>query len=201
MRQLPANSPRRRAKQGRSAETVEVILSAAAQVLLREGYARATTNRIAERAGVSVGSIYQYFQHKDDVFDALIQRQVRELLTRLLAEPPDPTQPLEDTLRHLISVAMRAQTYGPELVRHLEYVPNALLRRRLAEPKRHLTDFIKALLAVHRARLRVSDLDLAAFVILSAVEGIGRDATAAVFDERLAAEVTDLLARYLIASA
>ncbi len=198
MPRQPAKSPRRRAKQRRATETVDAILSAAAQVLLREGYARATTNRIAERAGVSVGSVYQYFQHKDDVFDALIQRQVINLLTRLVADPPDPERPLEDMLRHLISVAMRAQTYGPELARQLEYVPNALLQRRLAEPKQQLMKFLKALLATHRDRLRVSDLDLAAFVTLSAVDGIGRNATARDFNEQLVDEVTALLVRYLL---
>ncbi len=55
------NPPRRKAKQERARETIEIVIEAAARVLLREGYARASTNRIAETAGVSVGTIYQYF--------------------------------------------------------------------------------------------------------------------------------------------
>ena len=91
MSRMAEKNPRRRAKQKRSLETVEVVLEAAAQVLLREGYARATTNRIAERAGVSVGTIYQYFGGKDEVFDALIQRYFADVLAKIRASPPDPS--------------------------------------------------------------------------------------------------------------
>ena len=94
MSRMAEKRPRRRAKQKRSLETVEVVLEAAAQVLLREGYARATTNRIAERAGVSVGTIYQYFGGKDEVFDALIQRYFADVLAKIRASPPDPSRPL-----------------------------------------------------------------------------------------------------------
>ena len=98
----------------------------------------------------------------------------------------------EDNLHDLITGAIRAQKYGPELVRRLESVPNALLRKRLAEPTRHLTAFIKELLAAHHARLRVTDLDLAAFLILSAADGVGRNASSAIFNERLADELSTL---------
>lgn len=64
-------SPRKHPTQGRSRETVRAILEGAAQVLEREGYAAATTDRIAERAGVSVGSLYQYFPNKDAILLAL----------------------------------------------------------------------------------------------------------------------------------
>lgn len=59
-----AKRPRRQAKQARSQQTVHDILEAAAQILEREGYTRATTNRIAEAAGVSVGTLCEYFADK-----------------------------------------------------------------------------------------------------------------------------------------
>jgi AcrR family transcriptional regulator len=64
MPKKPAKSKRRRAKQLRARETIAVIREAAAQVLLRHGYEGATTNRIADVAGVSVGTIYRYCQVK-----------------------------------------------------------------------------------------------------------------------------------------
>lgn len=70
--------------QARSHETVEVILEAAAQVFACEGYL-ATTNRIAERAGVSVGSIYQYFRDKDGLLVALAEAHLAEAQEELLA--------------------------------------------------------------------------------------------------------------------
>lgn len=65
--------PRKTPVQTRSAATVEVILQAAVQVLLREGQAKLTTTRIAARAGVSVGTLYQYFPNKSSVLQALLR--------------------------------------------------------------------------------------------------------------------------------
>jgi AcrR family transcriptional regulator len=58
MPESPAVIPRKRPKQARARATIEAILAAAAQILVREGVEAATTNRIAERAGVSVGTLY-----------------------------------------------------------------------------------------------------------------------------------------------
>src|SRR5688572_25702805 len=67
-------TPRKKPIQARSQATVGVILDATARVLTREGYDRASTNRIAETAGVSVGSLYQYFRSKESLVAALIDR-------------------------------------------------------------------------------------------------------------------------------
>ncbi|RJR49660.1 MAG: TetR/AcrR family transcriptional regulator [Desulfobacteraceae bacterium] len=64
-------NPRKQPIQRRARETVEVILEAAAQVFAEEGYF-ATTNRIAQRAGVSIGSLYQYFNNKDEILSEMI---------------------------------------------------------------------------------------------------------------------------------
>jgi len=61
----PRTSPRKKPRQERSVATVEVILDATARVLCSTGYDRASTNRIAMSAGVSVGSLYQYFPSKE----------------------------------------------------------------------------------------------------------------------------------------
>src|ERR1044071_10462280 len=66
-------SLRKTPRQARSSAMVEAILEAAARVLAREGLARATTNRIAEVAGVSIGSLYQYFPNKMAIVRALQQ--------------------------------------------------------------------------------------------------------------------------------
>ena len=93
----PQLKPRKRPSQARSKATVEAILVAAAQVFRRQGYAGATTDRIAERAGVSVGSLYQYFPNKDAILVALTERHVdagfalvRELLAETLSDVPTP---------------------------------------------------------------------------------------------------------------
>ncbi|MEM7457896.1 MAG: helix-turn-helix domain-containing protein [Pseudomonadota bacterium] len=72
---------RRRPEQRRAKVTCDAILTAAAHVLEREGEGAFTTNRIAEKAGVSIGSLYQYYRHKDDILVALAEREERALLS------------------------------------------------------------------------------------------------------------------------
>jgi AcrR family transcriptional regulator len=69
--------PRKSPLQGRSRVTVDAIL-AAAQVFATHGYAAETTNRIAERAGISIGSLYEYFPNKDALLVAILEAYVRE---------------------------------------------------------------------------------------------------------------------------
>jgi len=181
--------------------TIDALLEAAAQVLLREGYARATTNRIAERAGVSVGSIYQYFRDKDELFDALICSRIDALRSAITGFQPDPRRSFESVLGELFLVAIQSEPHGPELLRVLECVPNAALRRRIADAKGHVVGFVRLLLESYRDRLRVRDLDLAAYVVVNAAEGLGYNASRELFGERLAAEAATLFARYLLVPA
>ena len=119
--------PRRKAKQDRARETVGVVLEAAARVLARHGYAGATTNRIAEAAGVSVGTVYEYFANKEAVFEALVEREMEELLAALQGdEPPPPDAAIGDVLGRVIVSGMTALRHGPELYRALERVPGAV---------------------------------------------------------------------------
>jgi AcrR family transcriptional regulator len=102
-------SSRKRPKQARSAELVAAILEAAAQVLAREGAPRFTTARVAERAGVSVGSIYQYFPNKAAILFRLQSDEWRgtsELLRVILEDVRRP--PLE-RLRDLVHTFIRSE--------------------------------------------------------------------------------------------
>ena len=198
MRSQTAKRPRRLAKQDRARETVEAVVEASARVLVREGYGRATTNRIAEAAGVSVGTVYQYFRDNDEIFDALLDRESKRVVEALLAVPPDPATPLEDALRGMLMLAVTLQPHGPELYRYLDYVPNALFRRRLAEINKELACYVRQILELHRERLRVDDLDVASFIVVHTAEALGYNAAPERFNERLVDEVTDLLVRYLV---
>jgi AcrR family transcriptional regulator len=77
----------RQPRQQRAQQTVEAVLEAAGQVLIDRGYAKSTTNAIAERAGVSIGSLYQYYRNKDDIYAALKRRHLAHIapLTETLA--------------------------------------------------------------------------------------------------------------------
>jgi AcrR family transcriptional regulator len=108
-RQNAQISSRKRPKQARSTDLVAAILEAAAQVLAKEGAPRFTTARVAERAGVSVGSIYQYFPNKAAILFRLQSdewRQTSDLLRVLLEDVRRP--PLE-RLRALVHAFIRSE--------------------------------------------------------------------------------------------
>ena len=196
-----ARRPRRKAKQERALQTVETLLEAAARVLKRRGFAAATTNRIAEAAGVSVGTLYEYFGNKEALFDALIQRQIRAIVAAIEAEDLDPGAPLAAKLERILRAAMGALRQGPDLIRALEQVPGSVFRRRLADGRERVIAFTRSFLEMHRRELRVADLDLAAFIVVTTAEGIASNASDDNFDDRLAREVGTLLGLYLTGKA
>ena len=77
-------TPRKHPIQKQSRETVEVILEAATQVFIQMGYSAGTTNRIAERAGLSIGSLYQYFPNKDAILVSLAERHLTESVNEII---------------------------------------------------------------------------------------------------------------------
>src|SRR5262245_2560603 len=89
-------SPRKVPRQERSVALVDAILAAALRLLQKSGFSRSTTNHIAELAGVSVGSLYQYFPSKDAIFAKLINRVLSDnenlLLSRLEAMQGAPLE-------------------------------------------------------------------------------------------------------------
>jgi AcrR family transcriptional regulator len=77
--------PRKSPQQARSAVTIEAIHTATIQVLLAEGVGRLTTTRVAARAGVSVGTMYQYYPHKQALMFAIVERQLEMIERAMLA--------------------------------------------------------------------------------------------------------------------
>jgi AcrR family transcriptional regulator len=108
--------------QARSHATVDAIIDAAAQVFERHGYAAGTTNRIAARAGVSIGTLYQYFPGKDAILVELMRRHMREgaeTLAPLLVELADRRIALEDGLTRLVEAMVSLHRGAPRLHRVL----------------------------------------------------------------------------------
>src|SRR5581483_8283776 len=82
-RKTPVISPRKQPRQTRSAQLVADVLEAAARVLVRDGAHRFTTARVAETAGISVGSLYQYFPNKEAILFRLQAEEWRQTMTQL----------------------------------------------------------------------------------------------------------------------
>jgi len=101
-RPSPRISSRKQPRQARSTELVSAILEAAIQVLAKEGAARFTTARVAEKAGVSVGSVYQYFPNKAAILFRLQSDEWRQTTDLLRAILEDVDRPPFERLRHLV---------------------------------------------------------------------------------------------------
>ena len=119
----PAAKPRKRPLQTRSRETVAVILEATARILEAEGLEAANTNAIAARAGVSIGSVYQYFPDKSAIFAELIHKAEADLgdnLEMLLARTAGLA--LEERVVILVKAGVGQQMQRPQLARILDYL-------------------------------------------------------------------------------
>src|SRR5947199_10350657 len=89
MARKPPTNPRKSASQKRSRATVDALVEATARILVREGFDKASTNRIAEVAGVSVGSLYQYFPNKEALVAAVIDRHQQKIMQTVRGELAD----------------------------------------------------------------------------------------------------------------
>ncbi len=100
---------RRIPRQARAAETVALVLEAAAQILETRGLAAFTTNAVAERAGVSIGTLYQYFADKNAILIGLAKREMQASLVeigRALQGEADPSA--EARIRAVVRVMVNA---------------------------------------------------------------------------------------------
>src|SRR3982751_2095378 len=86
MARRPLTNPRKVASQERSRATVDALVEATARILVKEGFDKASTNRIADKAGVSVGSLYQYFPSKEALVAAVIERHQGQILKTVRSE-------------------------------------------------------------------------------------------------------------------
>ncbi len=148
---------------------VEAIVEAAARVLETRGLTGFNTNAVAEKAGVSVGSLYQYFANKDALVAALSARERGLLGIELAAAAGEcAALPLEDALRRLARAAIHRQLARPALARMLDFEEQRLV---LDDADRALTGdiagHVTALLRRHRASLRIADLEEAALDVIA----------------------------------
>lgn len=116
----PALTPRKRPRQTRATVTLDAIFEATIQLLLADGLHRLTTTRVAERAGVSVGTMYQYFPHKQSLIYALNERYLEALATRIEATcAAQEGASLAQMVEALIETYWSAKTERADLTRAL----------------------------------------------------------------------------------
>jgi AcrR family transcriptional regulator len=206
MARKPHTKPRKTASQRRSRATVDALLDATARILVREGFDKASTNRIAEVAGVSVGSLYQYFPSKEALVAAVIERHQQEILRTVRGELAGILdEPLERAIRGLVTVAIKAHRVDPRLHRVLaEQIPRVGQLENVEGFSRENFVLFRKYLERHQDELRVTDLDLASFVCVTTIEALTHNAvlhrSRELTEDRMTAlidEAARLVTRYL----
>lgn len=201
---MAVQNQRRMPKQERARVTVDAILEATAQLLIADGMAVLSTNRIAKRAGVSIGTLYQYFPDKNSIVAALgeqvLNRQFamfeRDLLALMVGEPD-----LEQSVRGVVTSILDYKRMEPELSRVLltsGLVGSQDWNQAWLQRQRKL---VRSALHIHRESVRDADLDMITYVITTAFEFVVQDAIVhqphLVRDGRLADEMAELALRYI----
>jgi AcrR family transcriptional regulator len=175
MRRSTKNPVRRRQPtQVRARETVNVILDAVIRLLRRSGASAITTNRVAVVAGVSIGSVYQYFPNKQAIFIALHERhieQVDQILQRKIGESAG--EPLDHLVTHLMEGMIEAHAADPKLATLLDSeVPHRADRAREFSIRLHQP--LREALEPHaRSMGGVAKLDLRTFLLTNMLEAFG----------------------------
>jgi AcrR family transcriptional regulator len=162
--------PRKLPAQSRSTATVDSVLEAAARILERHGFEGYTTNAIAERAGVSIGSFYQYFPNKDAVTVALIEQETAVLLADIATMPS--AKGYEAELDHIIRSTVANQMRRPKLARLLDFEESRLpIRSRNGQLDDVLVMTLIRILSQPDAKID-GNVEIAAFDVLAIVKGM-----------------------------
>jgi AcrR family transcriptional regulator len=178
MARRPLINPRKNASQERSRATVDALVEATARILVREGFDKASTNRIAEVAGVSVGSLYQYFPSKEALVAAVIARHNQEIMQTVRGELAEAmSQPVGKAVSKLVAVAVKAHRVNPRLHRVLaEQIPRVGKLENVETFNRENYALFRNYLENHRDELRVDDLELASFICVTSIEALTHNA-------------------------
>jgi AcrR family transcriptional regulator len=202
MARKPPTKPRKNASQERSRATVDALIEATARILVREGFEKTSTNRIAEIAGVSVGSLYQYFPSKEALVAAVIDRHHEEimgLVRTTLCEVMG--MPIDKAVRRIVTVAIDAHRVNPELHRVLdEQIPRAG-KLDVEAFSREVHTLVRAYLDSRRKEMRKINLDVATFICVSTIEAVAHNTVlnqAAMLPEKTVKTLVDETTRMVV---
>lgn len=192
---------RRRPRQVRAELTRERILTAAAHVFTTYGYAAGTTNRIAEEARCSIGSLYQYFPNKDAILAELLTRHLGQGAASLTSGEDVGDQPLEELVRAMVRTAIANHRDDPRLLRlFMEEAPRAgaVMTKIEAYQRGRMLRFRDLL--VRHPEVGVEDTEAAAQIVTTTLELMVHALSAApdrIHARRLENELTAMITAYL----
>ncbi len=171
---------KREAQSTKALSTKNNILEATAQILLTHGIESANTNVIADRAGVSIGSLYQYYSCKEDIFEELLKNIVecRRLRIQKAISEATADEDIQSSINKVISTVFTAET---ERETRLETLLLPLLFKTKSRPtifqsaeslESATTPLIKSLLIAKKPKLTERNLDAIIFVLIQSIRGV-----------------------------
>jgi AcrR family transcriptional regulator len=165
---------RKQPQQRRSREMVERIIAAGREVLLRDGYDAFSTNRIAAQAGISPGSLYQYFPNKDEIIDAVVQRYGDDLAEKVAAALGDRIGDAgPGMIRDTADALLTALEADVGLLRvSVEELPASRHRARRSALEKRVRELCVAYLAARPDLLRSADHATSAWMLVLSVEAL-----------------------------
>jgi AcrR family transcriptional regulator len=198
---MAGHEPRKQPRQARARATVEAIVQATARVLVEDGYDQLSTNRVAKRAGVSIGSLYQYFPDKEALVLAVAEQHGDAILADLklrLAFVAD--LPLDQALESAIRAFIQVHLVDPELHRVIHFDAHSLTAARVRQGAMSAQRMVLAALVERREHLLIRDPEAAAHVVVCTVEAVANSLVVGPVGpdiEAIIRETCDLVLRYL----
>jgi AcrR family transcriptional regulator len=196
-------SARKEPVQARSKTMVEMIMRAAARILIRDGYEALTTNQVAEEAGASVGSLYQYFSSKQQLVAALLERHIDETMAQIREQQPRLSLlPVEQAVPRFVELMIESHRIDPEL--HRVFVEQLPRVGAFAKVETNLNEGIllaEAYLRAHAAEIGPQNHALSAFMLVYTIEALTHAAVLSRPDwlvtPEFVAEISALILGYL----
>lgn len=189
-------NPRKRPRQARAAVTLDAIFEATIQLLVADGPQRLTTTRVSRRAGVSVGTMYQYFPHKQALIYALNERYLEALAARIeIMCHAHHGKPLDVMIEALIDTYWRAKTERADVTRALYRSAVELDNEALIEMFATRVDAATRVMLASAPGATFADLETVNLTLLTVIFGTVRNA----FERSLTPAAASALHRQLIA--
>jgi len=180
--------------------TVSAVLEGVAQVLETEGYEKMTTTRVAERAGTSVGTLYQYFPSKEALLVAAMEAKMARVdraLSKVFELPA--SAPLVDHVRVMITALVAEKGRRPRLNAELaRQAPRLEKLQLIARTLDRAQGMVRALLEAHKDETTVADADLAAWLVVHAVNGMIDGALLAAPERLKDARLADAIVEHIL---
>ena len=198
-------NPRKLGLQARAQETIDVILEATAQLLKEKGVKTISTNKIVEKAGVSIGTLYQYFPSKESVLSFLLEKQFNktadDFLNHLEKLDFKNTKMKEGIETILNTLFTHFEIKGPVFKELIYSVISIESLKFTLKNDERVSKAIIEKMKYYEDEIKVQDLNKAIFVILYCLKGVhfGRlFSTVTYTQDEMAKEMANLIYSYLV---